>query len=210
MLKLKSSISNAIKNESAFLYAQIKPHFIYNVLNTIAGLCSDNPQKAETLILNLSDYLRGRFSFINVEDFVSLEKELYFVNNYIEIEKIRFKDRIQSKINIDRDLSLHVPSLTIQPLVENAIKHGLLKRQEGGTVTINIKRMKNGNLIEVIDDGVGTKITSIEELSKNSTSGSGIGLINIDKRLKQLYSTGLNFESTPNVGTKVSFYIRNN
>lgn len=208
LIELKKSVHHAINAEMAFLQAQIKPHFLYNALNTIVSFCWSDPEKAAELILELSNYLRNSFDFSNMDRFVSIDREMDFVQSYIAIEKARFEDRINIHYDVD-PVDFMIPTLLLQPVVENAIKHGILENRESGNVVISIKRKSGFILIEVEDDGKGMDKTKIEEIFDDKASGRGVGLRNIDKRLKRIYGYGIEIESGVEKGTTVSIRIPN-
>jgi sensor histidine kinase YesM len=208
---LKQSVQSAIKAEAAFLQAQIKPHFLYNTLNTIAALCSLDPEKAETLIIDLANFLRSSIDFINLEMFVPLEKEMQLVRSYVSLEQARFGPRIQVEYQIEEGLAVQIPPLMIQPIVENSIQHGLLKKVAGGSVIISVKNISNGVEISVSDNGKGMNQQRVAGLlqpkAKELASRPGIGLRNIHLRLNQLYGTSLEILSWEGKGTMVKFQI---
>ncbi len=205
LIKLKRSVQDGINAEMAFLQAQIKPHFLYNALNTIVSFCWTDPEKAAELITELSNYLRSSFDFSNMDRFVHIEKEIDFVQSYLVIEKARFEEKINCQYTID-DISFMIPTLILQPIVENAVKHGILKKENGGNINISIKQEHEFIIIKVEDDGVGmTKEKLKNILSEKSINGS-VGIRNVDKRLKRIYGYGLKIESEAEKGTKV--YIR--
>lgn len=206
LVELKKSVDKALLAEVAFLQAQIKPHFLYNALTSISSLCCTNPIKAGELIDKLSIYLRGSFDFNNLEMFVPFKKELRLVDAYIEIEKARFEERLKVQYCIEEGLDFEILPLVIQPLVENAIRHGICKKLEGGTVKISIIKKHDEVLVSVEDDGVGlseSKLINIFDTKEERT----VGLRNIHMRLKKVYSKGLNLTSEPGKGTTVSFTI---
>jgi frataxin-like iron-binding protein CyaY len=205
--------------ELAFYQAQIGPHFLYNTLSTIAIFCDSDPQLASKLVLDLSLYLRRSFDFKNLNTFVSLEKEIELVQAYINIEKARFGKRLKVIYDIDLDSKKTlIPPLIIQPLVENAIRHGLMKRIAGGTLKIKVKSLRNKCIIQVIDNGIGIEKSIIDQLYSNKycpsscnleNSGvkTGIGLRNIHIRLRKIYNCGLIIKSSHSYGTKISLSI---
>ena len=206
LVHLKKSVLQARAAETAFLQAQIKPHFLFNALNTISNFCDTNPKRAEQLINSLATYLRNSFDFDNLEMFIPIEKELILVNAFIEIEKARFGASIEIIFDIDHDIKMQIPPLSIQPLVENAIHHGLRKKKGMGVVTISVSKTEDGVTIAVKDDGIGIKADRLERLlSERKTEG--VGLKNIDLRIRKLYGTGLQINSERNKGTTVSFTI---
>lgn len=204
---LKASLDKIQSAETAFLQAQIKPHFLYNALNTIAEYCETNPKEAGRLILSLSRYLRGTLDFENLSGMISLEKELALVKAYTAIEKSRFEE-IQVEYNVPEDLpKMSLPPLTLQPLVENAIKHGLRKRQGGGYVQVHVEIAGDHLLFCVEDNGAGIPEDKLDALLAQPGEGGGIGLYNIHSRLVRFYGKGLTIDSVSGAGTKVRFVI---
>ncbi|MBP2655194.1 MAG: response regulator [Firmicutes bacterium] len=207
LLQLKKSVSQTIQAETAFLQAQIKPHFLYNALNTILSFCWTDAEKAGQLLLALSDYLRGSFNFSNMDQFSTLEKELEFVDSYLVIEKARFEEKLscQYHINVPPG-SVMIPTLVIQPLVENAVKHGILPNKEGGNVVISVTRQHSNIVITIHDDGIGIPQDKLDNLLAGQI-GKSVGLTNINRRLKRLYGHGLEIVSKVDAGTIVNITI---
>lgn len=203
---LKISVDKAMSSEMAFMQAQIKPHFLFNTLNAISSFCDSDPVYAQKLIDEFAIYLRQSFDFKSIEDCVALETELNMTNSYIKIEKARFGDKLQIEFDIDQLLNAKVPFLSIQPLVENAINHGLRKKGGYGIITISVKAIPNGVLVSVVDTGQGMEPDKLAKLLLTEAS-KGIGLRNIDGRLKKLFGQGLSIESTLGKGTKVSYFV---
>lgn len=198
----------SLYNESAFLRSQIKPHFLYNALNVIATLCHIDPNQAERTILNLSKYLRYSFDFRNLLKYIPISEELKFINAYVEIEQMRFKDKLNIEYHIDDITGLMVPPMIIEPLVENAIRHGIRKTNNSGNITLTIKDYGDEFFIEVADNGQGMTSEKIRKVfSEESEPEKGIGLANIQKRLKLLYNTELIIQSVENEGTKISMIL---
>lgn len=163
------------------LKMQLHPHFLFNTLNAISELVYKDPDSAERMIGDLSDLLRMSFQNLEVQE-VSLKQELEFLRKYLEIEQMRFHDRLHVEMKIAPEtLDAQVPNMILQPLVENAIRHGLAPRSEGGKIEIGALR-SNGHLeISVSDDGVGVPFGDVENLPE------GVGLSNTRRRLKHLY-----------------------
>ncbi|OUS76158.1 hypothetical protein B1748_12890 [Paenibacillus sp. MY03] len=205
LTELTSSSRERIRMEVAWLQAQIEPHFFFNTLNSIAALHAVDPGQMLLLIEHLANYLREKFKFQSVGDLVSLRDELKLVRSYLFIEQTRF-DWLRVEWEIEDGLELRIPPYSIQPLVENAIRHGLIRRRENATVRIKIAKQEDGVVISVIDNGIGMEKEKADVLLK-SGAGQGIALRNIDLRLNRLYGAGLNIVSEPGVGTTVSFKI---
>jgi len=206
LVNLKDSVDKAKAAEVAFLQAQIKPHFLFNVLNTISSFCDTDPERAGKLISDLANYLRHSFDFKNLDLFVPLDAEISLVKSYLEIEKARFGNDMRVEIVLDDSVQTDIPPLSIQPLVENAIRHGLRKRAGGGTVTISVGKVPDGVQVTVSDNGPGIPSEKQDRLFA-ADNVSGVGLKNIHFRLKKIYGTGLVIESETGKGTKVSFTV---
>jgi signal transduction histidine kinase len=203
---LKESVDTARSAETAFLQAQIKPHFLFNTLNAISSFCDTDPEQAQRLIDDFSNYLRYCFDFKNLESFCSLESELSLVKSYVSIQKSRFGNQLNVEFDIDGMVYVRIPQFSIQPLVENAITHGLRKKGGKGTVVVSVKKYSESIRISVEDDGQGIEPEKLRTLLEKE-SGRGIGLWNIDSRLKALYGQGLKIISTLGKGTTVFFDI---
>lgn len=206
LVNLKISVDKTMAAEIAFMQAQIKPHFLFNTLNAISSFCDSDPGRAQRLIDDFSNYLRQSFDFKSLEMYVPLEEELSLVGSYVEIEKARFGDKLHVEFDIDNTIKFRIPMLSIQPLVENAITHGLRKKGGGGIVTISVKKVPQGVLVAVEDDGQGILPDRLAVLLLPET-GRGIGLWNIDRRLRKFYGNGLTIESVPGRGTRVAYIV---
>lgn len=216
LLLMKEAAGKAVDLEVAFLQSQIKPHFLYNVLNTVIALSYTNTEKARKLTGDLADYLRGSFSFSNIQKSVPLHNELALIRAYVDIEKERFRDRIKVEYEVDeRVLGFALPPLLLQPLVENAIRHGIGKRTEGGTVEIKVHEADGHCRIVIADNGVGMtqeQVASALSMEYPVSAGlperrTGVGLRNINTRLKHAYATELHIESEVDAGTTVTVLI---
>ncbi len=208
LVQLKSTKEQLLKKESAFLQAQIKPHFLYNALNTISSFCYSEPVIAGELLAELGVFLRSNFDFTNASTFVTIEKELRVIKAYVAIEKARFGEQLAVEYIIDPlALPCMILPLTIQPLIENAIKHGLLKTRQGGNVTLKVF-LEDGSInIMVIDDGVGFAADTFDFSGDRHGALSGVGLSNINDRLSRFYGTALKVSSQKGLGTTVSFKV---
>jgi two-component system LytT family sensor kinase len=201
--KIENLKAMARDAELKALQNQINPHFLFNALNTTASFVRFNPSRAREIIIDLSTYLRHNLE--NSTKLVPLKKELEQVKAYINIEKARFQNRFEVIYDFDENLDdVRIPSLTIQPLVENSIKHGILKQRESGIVKITIKKEATKYLISIEDNGIGIDENIISNLNKKIEKN--IGLKNVHNRLKLLYGKGLVIERLKK-GTKISFYI---
>ena len=180
------------------LRSQLEPHFLFNTLNSIATLTRKDPASAERMTIKLASLLRVSLDCVGSQE-ISLEKELQFLQNYVEIQKTRFRDRLTVHLNIDPDLlPFPVPSLILQPLVENAIRHGIAKSAGPGWVDIRAARENGSMRIEIADNGPGI-------VPKSDGDTGGFGLRNTRARLRQLYGNQHHFrvESVPGGGCRV-------
>lgn len=170
------------------LKMQLHPHFLFNTLNAISELIYKDPESAERMIGDLSDLLRLSFENLEVQE-ISLKQELEFLEKYLEIEQMRFHDRLLVEMKIAPEtLDAGVPNMILQPLVENAIRHGLAPRSSGGRIEIGASR-NNGSLrLSVIDDGIGVPLGDLENLPE------GVGLSNTRRRLRHLYGEKHKFD----------------
>lgn len=206
-LKIEEELKEKIRQtEIAFLQSQIKPHFLFNALNAIDAYCEDDSKKASSLIGSLSKYLRHSFDFDNLETTVSIQREVSFINAYVDIEKSRF-DYLNVEYKFDYQNIFFLPPLIIQPLVENAICHGLCKKKDGGIVKISTEDIGDEILIIVQDNGVGMSEQTLKDLLVLKNGCDNVGLININNRLNYYYNSGLVIKSELGKGTMVSFKI---
>ena len=181
------------------MMSQIRPHFIYNTLGSIEQLCSFDPQKAGELVHNFAKYLRGNFGELDNPKPILMSQEMEHVHYYTSIEHVRFPD-MTFCFEMKAD-DFHIPALTIQPLVENAIKHGLMKLEKGGTIHVVSYETDTHYCVTVTDDGVGFDTGVLLDERKH------VGIRNIRGRLEAMVDGTLEIESTPGVGTKVLITI---
>ena len=196
-LEMEKVILNAELAESRIstMMSQIRPHFIYNTLGSIEQLCKLNPPKAGELVHNFAKYLRGNFGELDNPKPILMSQEMEHVHHYVSIENVRFPDMTFSFEMRSDDFK--IPALTVQPIVENAIKHGLMKLQKGGTIHVVSYETDSEYCISVEDDGVGFDTNALLDDRKH------LGLRNIRERLKVMVNGRLEIESTVGVGTKV-------
>ncbi len=188
-----------VKAELDALQSKINPHFLFNTLNSIASLISENPRKAEAMVEKLSELFRYTLQ-TSQKDTIKLSEELEIVRSYLEIEKTRLGDRLTFHIECDSVLAeeLFLPGLLIQPLVENSIRHGIAPKIGGGEVTVEAKRVENACVISVIDNGIGFS---------NKNASSGYALKSIQDRLKLLYDGKAELKIIHSDGTHVIITI---
>ena len=205
---LKQTINERLRMEAAYLQAQIHPHFLFNTLSSIMALSDIDTEKMRRLGDAFTSYLHISFDFLNSGEHVSLAHELELVQAYLYIETERFPDRLAVEWDVDPEINLRIPPLTIQPLVENAVKHGLLSQPQGGTVLIRIARQESSTLFEVRDNGKGMSEETVQLLlGQDMRAKGGIGVSNTNRRLIQMYGKGLSIQSKLGEGTTVSFMI---
>lgn len=203
-----SSHEEATKNELAFLQAQIKPHFLYNAINTIVSFCYTDSEKAANLLVNFSRYLRFVFDVDQNSMLVPLKQEIELIKAFVVIEKARFGELINVEYDIDPELtSMEIPSFCIQPLVENSIKHGLCKKESGGTVLISVKKNEGAVIIQVSDTGIGMSAETLNELRNVKSSNGGVGVFNVSRRIKNWREAQIDIQSAEGEGTTVTIKI---
>ncbi|MFD0671213.1 ATP-binding protein [Cohnella sp. GCM10027633] len=206
LLRMKQSIRDRLHMEMALIQAQIKPHFLYNTLNTIASLSEIDPERTRELLNDFGSYLRSSFDLRNLDRFVPFSKEWALVHSYLQIEQARFGTRMSLSMKLPDNPSFHLPPLTIQPIVENALRHGILTRFEGGHLQIEVSEEADGYTIAVRDNGVGFPPEKIEPVLSGTYRG-GIGLVNVHQRLMNAYGAGLAITSVAGEGTEVRLRI---
>ena len=188
------------KSKTAIMLSQIQPHFLYNSLGAIRELCRQDPEDAREALRIFITYLRANMESIQREHMIHFSKELEHISAYLQLEKLRFGDDLMVEYDIQED-DFFIPSLTIQPLIENAVKHGLCGREEGGTVTLHTHREGERIVITIQDDGVGFNVEELDEKEH-------LGLNNVQKRLKNIVDGDMNIVSELNVGTVVTITIK--
>src|SRR5580658_8163088 len=204
-LKLEEQKRLLLEARLDALQRQINPHFLFNTLNSIASLVRMKPELAREMTVKLANILRALLK--DHDSFVPLSEELNFTDDYLDIEVVRFGEKLRVEKEIDpRTLEILVPSILLQPLIENSIKHGLEPRINGGTVTLRSRLQGDRAIIEVADDGVGVGNKSPTALPR---TGAGIGMKNVRERLEVLYGQQARFTvvSNPGRGTLVSIEI---
>lgn len=194
-----------IKSRTRLLVSQMQPHFLYNVLNTIYYLCEKEPKTAQKAINNFSDYLRINLDSIREDDVIPFENELKHVQTYIELEKLRFEDELNVEYRIETR-NFDVPSLSLQPIVENAVKHGIGKKVGGGTVIISSEEEESDYVVTVSDDGVGFNPDSQAE-TKKQDGRKHVGMESVENRIRIICNGMMTVESTMNKGTTVVIRI---
>lgn len=190
------------EKQMQIMVSQIQPHFMYNALGTISALCTEEPELAQEATDTFADYLRANLNAMGQRQPVSFENELKHVKSYVWIEELRFQDYLHVEYDIQCTDFL-IPALSVQPLVENAIKHGVCKKADGGTVWISSFETADDYRIVVRDDGVGFDMNAPQD-----TSRSHVGVQNVRSRLQVMVGGTLNIESEPGKGTTSTIVIK--
>jgi two-component system LytT family sensor kinase len=208
LAELESSRERLARAEVRALRAQISPHFIYNALTAIASFVRTDPERARELILEFAEFTR--YSFRAHGDFTTLAEELRSIDRYLTIERARFGERLQVRLQIAPEvLPVSLPFLCLQPLVENAVRHGLSRKPGIGMVSIEARDAGAECLITVEDDGVGMDPAVFSSDRSDTDDGQHVGLSNVDDRLRSVFGDryGLVVETAPGAGTKVSMRV---
>lgn len=188
--------SELLKSQVLIMISQIQPHFLYNSLTSIAMLCEKDPKRAKTATIEFADYLRGNMNSLKDNNPVPFETELKHLKTYLSLEKMRFGDDLNVEYDI-QTTDFTIPSLTVQPLVENAVKHGVGMKEDGGTVTISTREYDDRYEVVVSDDGVGFDTTK----PNPDTSRSHVGIENIKERISSMCHGEVTIESEVGKGT---------
>lgn len=183
--------------QNALMLSQINPHFIYNTLSTIAAMCDVSPTQAKYLTIDFSRYLRQNLSNLKNEKLIPFSQELEHVECYLKIEKARFREKLNILYSIQCK-DFEIPPLSIQPLVENAVKHGITKKATGGTLKISTYDTESSYIVEIKDDGVGFDPEKAER---------HVGLDNVQSRIMAMCKGEVTIKSTLGVGTRVTIEI---
>lgn len=193
--RLQSTETELAAARLSLVMSQIRPHFMYNSLTAIAQLCTIDPKRAQQATIDFSNYLRGNLDSVNYTRPIPFTQELKHLKTYLALELMRFEDSLNVKYDIAVEDFL-VPALSVQPLVENAVKHGICKRRDGGTVTISTRETEDAFIVEVRDDGVGFDVNK-----PLSDEKSHIGVSNVRSRVESMMGGSLTVESEVGVGT---------
>ncbi|WP_440894884.1 ATP-binding protein [Amphibacillus sp. Q70] len=210
LITLKRVAQQQLQLETSWLQAQIQPHFLFNTLNSIKALSEWDIEEMRQLLDQFGNFLRSKFQFHQMKALIPLEEELNIVRSYLYIEQVRFGDALEVKWELEEDQDVNIPFLSIQPLVENAVLHGIRQRQGKGTVMIKFVKDSSASkaTFTIEDDGVGIDEAEIPNLLNGQIgSQSGVGLLNVEQRLHQHYGKGLTIVSSPGQGTRVSFEV---
>jgi sensor histidine kinase YesM len=215
MEQIKALSVQRVRIEMAFMQAQIKPHFLFNSLNTIGSFIETEPYRAQDLLGEFSTYLRYSFDFTNLDPSVPFDREWTLVEAYLKLEQARYGEGLEIYADVASAKGIRLPPLSIQPLVENAVRHGVMKRSEGGSIRITAKVIDNEVELSVEDNGIGITEERLTNLLISPSSDEapftsdvkGIGLKNIQHRLVHTYGKGLMISSIVQQGTIVKFRV---
>ncbi len=201
---LASKEKEAADLRISMMLSQIAPHFIYNTLNSIQNMCDTNPAMAKETLGEFAEYLRGNLDALSEKGMVPFEQELNHIKCYLSIEKKRFGNRLQVAYDI-QDTDFLLPALTVQPLVENAVKHGICKKEEGGIVKISTERGDGNVIVRVTDNGTGFR-----QNSEICDGHAHVGLKNVENRLKNMCNGTMTVSSEIGTGTEVVIILPQN
>jgi two-component system LytT family sensor kinase len=208
LAELDASRTLLMEAEVRALRAQISPHFIYNSLNAIASFINTDPARARELVVEFADFTR--YSFRRHGDFTTLAEELRCIDRYLLLERARFGERVQVSLRIAPEvLSTVIPFLSLQPLVENAVRHGLEAKEGPGRITISANDSGAFAEVTIEDDGVGMDPVQLQSVLAGHVDGEHVGLRNVDARLRQVYGDeyGLVIETAPGEGTLITMRV---
>lgn len=196
--KLKEELE---QSRIAVMLSQIQPHFLYNALTSVMDLCDRDPKQAKVAIADFADYLRGNLSSLKTENLISFRAELAHVEKYLRLEKLRFQDELEVVYDIQTQ-DFMLPALSVQPLIENAVKHGVGQKIGGGTVTISTSETEHEYVICIADDGVG-----FDENEPMDSGSTHVGIENTKNRLDMMLNARLEIESKKGEGTTARILI---
>jgi two-component system LytT family sensor kinase len=208
LAELDASRTRTVQAQLNFLRAQISPHFVYNALTAIESFVRSDPERARDLLVGFAEFIR--WSFREHSQYATLAEDLRFVDTYLELERARFGDRLAVSLRVAPEvLPVRVPSLVLQPLVENAIRHGL--ERLSGTARLQISAEDGGHeaVVTVEDHGIGVDPGHLADLLAGRTGGQSVGLRNVDERLRATFGNdhGLTIETGVGAGTKVTMRL---
>ncbi|MEM1483747.1 LytS/YhcK type 5TM receptor domain-containing protein [Oscillospiraceae bacterium PP1C4] len=197
------------KAEFHALQSQVNPHFLFNALSTITAFCREKPERARELLIVLSTYFRNTLQTGHY--MISLQNELNHVNAYLELEKARFEEKLQIELKIPDELDCTVPSFIVQPIVENAVKHGAMHSGGAGMVRISAVHVKGETRISVLDNGPGIPSEIVRQLYSDTLGSNSVGLANVHKRLISIYGEAYGLLIRTNrEGTEITIRIPDN
>ena len=197
VLRLQEQETRLANHRIQLMISQIRPHFIFNTLNTIYYLCEKDPAEAQRAIDDFSEYLRANLETLENEKEVSFSREIEYVRHYLSLEKMRFGDELRTEFDLQAD-HFGIPPMTVQPIVENAVKHGLMKKDGGGTVLIASREKEDCYEVTVTDDGTGFDPSR----EPQGDDKKHVGIRNVRERLERISGGELTIRSAPGKGTR--------
>ncbi len=206
---LDAEVERLTREQLRALRAEISPHFVFNTLHSVAAVVGRDPERARRLLTDFAEFLRHALR--SHGEFCTLEEELWYVEQYLAIERARLGSRLRAEVEVPQELAGQlVPALTLQPLVENAVVHGVEPKTGAGTVRVRARLGDQALVLVVEDDGVGIPAHRLPVVTERGVgSGMGIGLFNVQRRLRAIYgeAAGLRVESEEGRGTRVTVWI---
>ncbi|NIJ13305.1 two-component system LytT family sensor kinase [Saccharomonospora amisosensis] len=202
--RLEASAEHAAEAELRALRAEISPHFVYNALTVIAGLVRPDPARSRELMLDFADYIR--YSLASHGEYTTVADEFHAIETYLALQRAVLGDRLRVQVRVAPEvLAVAIPYLVLQPLVENAVRHGIERRSGGGTVQVLGEAEGTDCVISVEDDGAGMDPEHAKALLAGGGAATSMGLANVDRRLRNVYGPwfGLVVETAPDEGTRV-------
>ncbi len=208
LIQVKTSSEEALLSQAQMLQSQIQPHFLYNALNVITQLCLDDPQRAHDTLLDFSQCLRSKFHYWRADHAITVAEEIEIIESYLRVEQARFAERLQYNITVDENVrECMLPALIIEPLVENAVKHGVSKSEKGGEVSLYVHLQDEFIVASVTDNGSGIPNTKITAITSGNLAELGTGIGNTIRRLKLYDSKQIEINSTLGKGTQVTIFV---
>ncbi|KGR75187.1 hybrid sensor histidine kinase/response regulator [Ureibacillus sinduriensis] len=205
LLSMRQTSKDSLVDELTMYYSQIKPHFLYNTLQTIIGLTYLDSKMTREALTYLATYFRAKLDFNSYQSLVPLEDELELVQAYLKIEKMRFGDRLEVIYDFDETADAIIPLMTIQPLIENAVQHGIGKKAAGGTIKLAVSKMQGMVRIVIEDDGIG--ISKEKQSDLLNGKNSRVGFTNPFRKLKLIKRASFELESEEGIGTKITILL---
>jgi two-component system sensor histidine kinase ChiS len=205
LLLMKKAAQDAVEHELSYFYAQINPHFLYNTLNSIIQLSWSDPEKTGTALGHLSTYFRGKLDHQKQRSLIPLEEEIELVMAYLAIEQMRFEERLHIEYNIDETIQTYIPAITLQPLVENAVRHGISKNKNGGTLRLTIEREQQHIKITIEDNGIGIPLEKQQELLRGRNER--LGFTNPFRKLSLVKGARFQLNSEVGKGTTIIIHM---
>lgn len=204
--RIKEKEIELTQMNTAIMLSQIQPHFLYNSLSSIQAMCQENPQKAKEALVEFSKFLRGNMNSLSSKTLIPFSQEMEHVKHYLNLEQLRFGEKLKIQYDIQVE-DFYLPPLTIQPIVENAVKYGVGESEDGGTVTIKTREKEDKIVITVEDDGIGFDMSNIGYIPMRDEGRQHIGLMNVRKRICQMVDGDVLLHSKKNQGTSVRIIV---